>query len=202
VKQPSTRPYHHGSLRPALLRAAEAALEARGVEQLSLRELSRTLGVSHSSPQRHFATKQDLVDALAISGFERLDAVVAKAAEGRGRNLKARLIDAARAYVDFALKHSALFALMFQAKSRRGIDPELQSAVMAAFSHLPKILQEGQKGGKIVRGDADHLALTLGAALHGLVGISIEGKIKGLAVRDIVPATVQHVLNGLSTGKR
>jgi AcrR family transcriptional regulator len=51
--KPSPRPYHHGNLRQALLHAAEAALEARGVEHLSLRELSRELGVSHASPQRY-----------------------------------------------------------------------------------------------------------------------------------------------------
>ena len=79
--KPSTRPYHHGHLRQALLRAAEVALEARGVQHLSLRELSRELGVSHASPQRHFATKQDLIDALAIMGFERLSSVVAKAGD-------------------------------------------------------------------------------------------------------------------------
>jgi Bacterial regulatory proteins, tetR family len=48
---------------------AEVAREARGVQHLSLRELSRELGVSHASPQRHFATKQDLIDALALMGF-------------------------------------------------------------------------------------------------------------------------------------
>ena len=73
------RPYHHGNLRQELLRVAEAALEARGVQQLSLRELSRELGVSHASPQRHFPTKQDLINALALVGFERLDAVVTRA---------------------------------------------------------------------------------------------------------------------------
>jgi AcrR family transcriptional regulator len=75
------RPYHHGNLRQELLRAAEAALEARGIQQLSLRELSRELGVSHASPQRHFATKQELIDALAIVGFERLGSAMARAAE-------------------------------------------------------------------------------------------------------------------------
>jgi hypothetical protein len=44
--------------------------QARGVQHLSLREPSRELGVSHASPQRHFATKQDLIDALAIMGYE------------------------------------------------------------------------------------------------------------------------------------
>ena len=199
--KPCTRPYHHGNLRQALLRAAEAALEAGGVPQLSLRELSRELGVSHASSQRHFATKQDLLDALAIMGFERLSSAVAKATETRSQDLNARLTKAASAYVGFALKHPALFALMFEAKRRPGMLPELRTALMAAFSHIPKILQEGQEAGKIVAGDPDRLALTLGAALHGLVAVSIDGKIKGQTLKAIVPEIVQNVFNGLSTEK-
>jgi len=200
VVKPLSRPYHHGNLRAALLRAAEAALETRGIQHLSLRELSRELGVSHASPQRHFASKQDLIDALAIMGFERLSAAVARAAGGRGQDFNARLTKAACAYVGFAVKHPALFALMFEAKRRPGMAPELRTAVMAAFSHTPEILKEGQEAGKIVAGDPDRLALTIGAALHGLVAMSIEGKVRGVALKAIVPETVQHVLGGLSTG--
>jgi AcrR family transcriptional regulator len=199
--KPSTRPYHHGHLRQALLRAAEAGLEARGVEHLSLRELSRHLGVSHASPQRHFATKQDLIDALAIMGFERLSSVMAKAAKARGHDFKARLTKAARAYVGFALKHPALFALMFEAKRRPGMRPELHAALASAFSHIPTILREGQEAGKFIAGNPDRLALTLGAALNGLVSFSIEGKVRGVALKTIVPETVRNVLNGLSSTK-
>jgi AcrR family transcriptional regulator len=195
---PSTRPYHHGHLRQALLRAAEVALEAQGVQNLSLRELSRELGVSHASPQRHFATKQDLLDALAIMGFERLSSVVAKAAEARSQDFNARLTKAAFAYVGFAVQHPALFALMFEAKRRPGMLPELRTALMAAYSHIPKILKEGQDAGKIVAGDPDRLALTIGATLHGLVALSIDGKVKGAPLKTVVPETIQHLLKGLS----
>jgi AcrR family transcriptional regulator len=133
---------------------------------LSLRELSRELGVSHASPQRHFATKQDLLDALAIMGFERLSSVVAKAQK------------------------------LAEAKRRPGMLPELRTALIAAFSHIPKILKEGQEAGKIVAGDPDRLALTIGAALHGLVSMSIEGKVRGAPVKAIVPELTSMCLRG------
>jgi AcrR family transcriptional regulator len=199
--KPPTRPYHHGHLRQALLRTAEAALEAGGVEHLSLRELSRALGVSHSSPQRHFATKQDLIDALAITGFERLSSVLAKAADSRGLEFQARLTKAALAYVGFALKSPALFALMFEAKRRPGMSAEMRTALLAAFSHIPRILKEGQAAGKIRAGDPDRLALTIGAAMQGLVAMSIDGKIKGQTLRTVAAEVIQNVLVGLSTGK-
>ncbi len=198
----AARPYHHGNLRQELLRAAEAALEARGAQQLSLRELSRELGVSHASPQRHFATKQDLLNALATVGFQRFDSIAARAAAAaRGQDFHARLTKVALAQLGFALKHPALLALMFEAKRQPALPPELLSALHAAFSHVPRILKEGQEAGKIVPGDPHRLALTLGAVVQGLVAISIDGKIKGDSLKVIVPEVIGHVLNGLSAGK-
>jgi AcrR family transcriptional regulator len=198
----AARPYHHGNLRQELLRAAEAALEARGVQQLSLRELSRELGVSHASPQRHFATKQDLLNALATVGFQRCDAIATKAAAAAsGQDFNARLTKMALAQLGFALKHPALLALMSEVKRQPTLPPELLTALHAAFAHIPRILQEGQEAGKIVPGDPYRLALTIGAVVEGLVAISIEGKIRGDSLKVIVPEVIGHVLNGLSAGK-
>jgi AcrR family transcriptional regulator len=201
MMKPAPRPYHHGNLRQELLRAAEAALEARGLQQLSLRELSRELGVSHASPQRHFATKQELMDALAMVGFERLGSAVARSAEDTRQDFKARLTKAALAYVEFARKHPALLALMFEAKRQPEIPPELHTALSAAFSHIPMILKEGQEAGRIIPGDPYRLALTIGAAIQGLVALSIDGKVKGVALKTLVPEIIQHLLDGLGVKK-
>ena len=107
----SPRPYHHGHLREALLRAAEKTLETGGVQSISLRELSRELGVSQGAPRRHFAGKQALLDALALRGFEQFGEALGRAAGRRGQDFKARLTQLARAYVGFALKHPALLSL-------------------------------------------------------------------------------------------
>ena len=80
---------------------------------------------------------------------------------------------------------------------------EIISRLMKFIGHTftVKIVTMDEEAGKIVAGDPDRLALTIGAALHGLVAMSIEGKIRGAALKAIVPETVQHVLNGLSTNK-
>lgn len=191
------RPYHHGNLRQALLQAAEAALEARGASALSLRELSREVGVSHTSPRRHFADKQALLDALAQTGFHRLDALLAGAIKGRARNFAARLTNLAQTYVEFALKHPALWALMFEAKHRPGAPRELLEASDAAFSHGPALIKAGQAEGEIVPGDAPRLSLTVSSALQGLVSISTEGKFKGVPLDALVPMIVKNILLGL-----
>src|SRR5690349_24494150 len=104
----SSRPYHHGNLRPALLAAAEGALASGG--DLSLRALAREVGVSHAAPRRHFADKQALLDALAEDGFERLGTAFRETASG---DFEARMLAFAREYVRFAVEHATLLDLMW-----------------------------------------------------------------------------------------
>src|SRR4030081_3125819 len=98
------RPYHHGNLRTALLAQAERTLRERGVEQLTLRDLARQVGVSHGAPRRHFADRQALLDALAETGFARLQAELRTAVEAAGDDFQPRLQATAAAYIRFATR--------------------------------------------------------------------------------------------------
>jgi AcrR family transcriptional regulator len=191
------RPYHHGNLRAALLRAAEDALEVGGLQNVSLRELSRELGVSHTSPRRHFADKQALIDALALSGFERFDAVLRRACGNRVHTFKARLIRLARAYVAFALKHPALFALMFEAKHGTNPPRELLQASERAFGHGPATFAQGQAAGEVVAGDSGRLSLVAFAALQGLITISTKGRFKGVPLGALTDEIIERIIMGL-----
>jgi AcrR family transcriptional regulator len=95
--------YHHGELRPALLRAAAKILEKEGRDAISLRDLARRAGVSHNAPYRHFADRQALLAALAEEGF------VLLAAELEGRPWR----EQAMAYLRFGLANPERFGLMF-----------------------------------------------------------------------------------------
>jgi AcrR family transcriptional regulator len=192
------RPYHHGNLREALLEAAERALENEGLQSMSLRELSRELGVTHASPRRHFADKQDLIDALALRGFERMDEILGRAAKNNGQLFKTRLTKFARAYVSFALKHPALCGLMFDAKHRPGAPKELLEASDKAFSHGRALFANGQASGEVVEGDPNRLALVAYAALQGLISISTDGKFKGISLDTLVPEIMDRIILGLS----
>jgi AcrR family transcriptional regulator len=200
--QTSRRPYHHGNLREALLQAAEAALEENGVANLSLRELSRLVGVSHTSPRRHFADKQALLDALAQNGFQRFDAALARASQSRSRDFTTRLTKIAQACIEFTLKHPVLWTLMFEAKHRSGAPTDLLAASDAAFSRLPAILRLGQESGDIIQGDPVRLSLTVNTALLGLVWVSTNGKFKGVPIQELVSSMIKHILLGLRPRER
>ena len=47
-------------------------IEEKGLAGLSLREVARVAGVSHTAPYRHFQNKADLLAAIAQVGFEQL----------------------------------------------------------------------------------------------------------------------------------
>jgi AcrR family transcriptional regulator len=193
----SPRPYHHGHLRKALLHAGERAIESGGVLHLSLRELSRELGVSHTSPRRHFADKQALLDALALHGYERLGATLGRAAKDQGQAFDARLTNLARAYVAFAVKHPALLGLMLEAKHRPGVPRELLEAGEKALAHTLAIFAAGQGTGAVVAGDPHRLALVAFAALQGLVALSTNGKFKGAPVDAMIGEVIECLILGL-----
>ena len=189
----ATRAYHHGNLREELLDRAETTLAERGLGALSLRELARDVGVSHAAPRRHFADRQELLDALALRGFEHLGVALrdARAADGP---FAERFAAVASAYVTFATDHAALLELMFAGKHRAGADAVV-AAADRAFAELFSLVAEGQERGEIEAGDIDHVAVPLFAGLHGLAAL-LNGGMLDPARRD------EHVAQVADRGLR
>ena len=122
------QPYHHGDLRAVILgRAAELVAE-RGADGLSLRELAREAEVSHAAPAHHFGDRRGLFTALAAEGFRLLATAL--------RDARPRFIDAALAYVGFAIEHRGHYAVMFDRSVVDPDDPDLLAAQAAAGAEL------------------------------------------------------------------
>lgn len=195
--KPLPRPYHHGNLREALLDEAERTIEVAGAGSLTLRELSRRLGVSHTSPRRHFADKQALLDALAQRGFERFGATVARAAKDRGQSFDKRLTQLARAHVHFALKHPSLYALMLEAKNRPDAPTALLEASERAVSVAADIFTAGQERGEVIAGDPARIGLVGYATMQGLIAVSTHRKFKKIPVDVLVNEVIERLILGL-----
>jgi AcrR family transcriptional regulator len=128
--------YHHGDLREALVAAATALLEEKGLAGFTLRQCARRAGVSHAAPAHHFAAADDLLAEIAARGFERFVATLGKAADQENGSPLLRLEAMGRAYVAFALANPAVYGLMFRpgAGSLRSL--HLKSASTAAWQQL------------------------------------------------------------------
>ncbi|MGE0311648.1 MAG: TetR/AcrR family transcriptional regulator [Lautropia sp.] len=196
------RSYHHGDLRRALLEVGARSLACVGPHALSLREVSRSAGVSHSAAYRHFPSKADLLAALAERGFRQLTADMRRAAPVPGhRPGAARLIAAGQAYVAFGVAHAELLQLMFGGQiGRPGEHPPLDDAAMAAYAVLRGAIEDGQRGGEFRRGDAAMLALAAWSLVHGLA-LLYAGQRVGLPGATVPPPEqVSAALSGLLLG--
>ena len=194
--------YHHGDLVNVLLETAEALLESRGPAGLSLREVARSAGVSHAAPYRHFRDKAALLQALAQRGFERLQLAIERAADGARQNPEQQLVDAGVACVRQAVRFPELSRLMFggvmpQAEKGASLD-----AAMAAFGVLEKILHDGIAAGVFRQRDAQELALTVWAAMHGLAMLTTAGQLAALQGNDAsaLDSTVRVVASNVLYG--
>jgi AcrR family transcriptional regulator len=126
-----TRPnYHHGDLRAVILAEAARLVAERGADGISLRELARSAGVSHAAPAHHFTDRRGLFTALATEGFRLLSEALTHA--------RGRFIDAALAYVRFALEHPGHYQVMFHRSLLDAADAELAAAEAAAGAELSR----------------------------------------------------------------
>src|SRR2546429_7116277 len=96
---PVTRQYHHGDLRPALLRAAVETIAETGPAAMSLREVARRAGVTHAAAAYHFGDKAGLLTAVAAEGDRLLGEALRGARPG--------VLELGGAYVGFAVSQPA-----------------------------------------------------------------------------------------------
>jgi AcrR family transcriptional regulator len=191
----SERPYHHGNLRAALLEQAERTVRERGVQDLSLRELAREVGVSHGAPRRHFPDRQALLDALAEAGFARLGNELRSAVVGAGEDFEARLRATATAYVRFATRDAALLELMFAGKHREE-SGTLHEAADRAFAVMLELIDQGQAQGALEPGHPERVGRVLFATIQGIAALVTGGMVQAEQLDELVADAIAHFLRG------
>lgn len=105
--------YHHGSLKEALIDAAQILIAEKGPEGFSMADACRAAGVSTAAPYRHFADRGALVEAVALQGFEKLADQLRPARDSHPAGTVESIVAMGQAYVGFAEKEPAQFKLMF-----------------------------------------------------------------------------------------
>ena len=137
--------YHHGDLRNALLKAAETLLVEKGAATLSLREVAKVAGVSHTAPYRHFKGKAELLQALAQSGFEQLKQALQVSTANAVRDPVQKMIEAGVAYVRQVVRNPEVTRLMFGSMVTVKCSGEHSAASDVAMNTLVPIIEEGIK---------------------------------------------------------
>ncbi len=204
VKSKLPNSYHHGELKQALINAALELVAADGTpEAFTLRGAARLAGVSAAAPYRHFSDKQALLAAVAEDGYglmcERMGAVEAANSDDPVARFAALGVE----YVRFAIDQPAHFRVMFSALL---VDktpyPTLRSLARRAFDYLLRAIGDSQAAGRVRQDDAEAVALTAWAAVHGLAVLCVDGQVRLIVesgdIDSVLERVAEHLLHGLA----
>lgn len=167
--------YHHGNLREELLTTAERQLADSGTEDLSLRALARSVGVSQTAPYRHFSDKDELLAALATRGYQFLLADLQAVGMRAGSSPIEQLHAFAHSYVGYAVSNPELFKLMF-GPALQPLDryPELRQASRDTYDLVRAIVRRGIEQSVFKDEDVAYLANAGWSGIHGLATLAID----------------------------
>jgi AcrR family transcriptional regulator len=169
-----------GDLRARILDAAVALIDAEGLAGLSMREVARRAGVSHQAPYHHFASREDILAAIAQAGFVMLEERIAKA-RASAKDARQAFERAGRAYVQFALDHPAHFRLMFRPEL---VDmprhPEAMDCGALAFAHVPAMVRALVDEGMSADPSEQAMVALSWSAVHGLACLLLDGPMRAM----------------------
>ena len=157
--------------RSALVAAAAELLDQGGPAAVTLREVGRRAGVSHNAPYKHFASKEDLLAAIASRELERQSrAMSAARPDEKPIDALRRLM---RGYIRWARRNPARFRLTFGAWTRGS--GELAAAAGKSRELLIAIVKAAQDARQLPPGNPDRMASLLLALAHGAVDLALAG---------------------------
>jgi AcrR family transcriptional regulator len=141
--------------RDRVLGDARRIAEAEGWEAVTIRRLATELGVTQPVLYTAFGKRQDIVDAVALSGFAELAAALDSG-------------DPAAAYLDFARAHPATYEAMFLMPTGLPFAAtDVPAPMRAAFTALRRAL-----------GIADDVRTEIAwSLLHGVVSLDRAGRL-------------------------
>jgi AcrR family transcriptional regulator len=169
--------YHHGDLRAACIAAAIRLVDDGGVEAVTIRGVARLTGVSHTAPLHHFRDRDELLEAVAQAGFDRLLTDARLAVHDVPTDPVEQIRRYGRAYVRRAITSPGLFRLMFG-----------DAACDVGFEAYQLLIDLVARSG-LAHGDPEPTALIVWAQVHGLAGLYAEGKL-GHELEDLEPGQV------------
>ncbi len=174
------RTYHHGDLRNALLSAGLTLLDEAGPEALTLREVSRRVGVNHRAVYSHFEDLSALLAAVAEHGYRALAAAEETALTLLPRASPERRIEAvALAYLAFALDHPSQYRIMFGSRlNEEGRFPQLEAEAGRAYDLIAREFAAGQREGRFVRRPLRETVFTFWSLAHGFASLVLVRRIK------------------------
>lgn len=190
----SERSYHHGDLPNALLAATTELVRERGARGFSVSEVARRVGVSSSAPYRHFADRDALLAAAALTGFIEMEERFAGLPVLQAFTETAALI--ATEYLRFASEDPARFEVMFA----HGIDKTKHHDLLQQTFRVQQRF-EATLGQHLPPGETTPRSAELWALAHGITALAIGGNLQHLLpethINELADSTARTWAHGV-----
>jgi AcrR family transcriptional regulator len=179
-KRAARSTYHHGDLRNALVASAIDVISTGGPELITLREVSRRVGVNHRAVYRHFSDLTALLAAVAEQGYRQLTAAMREALAALPRATAEKRVEAiALAYLTFALDHPSHYRIMFGRRlNEDGRFPELEELINDAYAVLAEEIAKGQRAGRFADFPLREAVFAFWSMTHGFASLTLVRRIK------------------------
>lgn len=163
---------------------------------LSLRSLARSVGVSPMAPYHHFADRADLMVAIAVEGFKRLQTSKERALSEAGGDAAKGLVAGTINYVDFMIANPNLHRLMHEIQSAEGaVRRDLAEAAAAPAASLLQLVE------RLLSTHASTYAAQMAVAsiwslAHGVGTLTLSGQVDPAQAKAVAQAGAEALIRG------
>lgn len=184
--------------RDRIFLAAKTAFERGGLEGLSMRTVAKDAGLSTMATYRHFPTKDALLDALMLDGFDAWEARVAALEEADPVAWLERLLDA---FLAFSVEDPHRFdaAFLLRASGARQFPDDFAGGTSRVISRITARIDDAKAQGRLRDAPSLDIALTLSALAQGLVSMDRAGRFSSPDhFRDIYRMAIANALRAFA----
>jgi AcrR family transcriptional regulator len=187
-------------LRDACIVAAQEVIAERGIENLSLRDVARKLGVSHQAPYKHYPSRDHLLAEVMRRCFQRFAAHLD--ARPRFDDPEQDLESLGTQYLAYAHRHPLEYRLMFSTTWPASADEfDLASDATHAFDVLRGVLRRMHGETAAMREAVELDALYIWSTMHGLAGVMNGQCVDTLDLKaNVLKRAVRHSMQRMGIG--
>ena len=187
-------------LRDACIVAAQEVIAERGIENLSLRDVARKLGVSHQAPYKHYRSRDHLLAEVMRRCFQRFAAHLD--ARPRFDDPEQDLESLGIQYLGYAHQHPIEYRVMFSTTWPQSSEQlDLVQDATHAFDVLRGVLRRMHGDSPAMREAVELDALYIWSTVHGLAGV-MNGQCIGLIdlKANVLKHAVRHAMQRMGLG--
>ena len=204
IRKAAPPSYHHGDLRNALVAEGRRLLEEVGPNELSLRSVARSVGVSIAAPSHHFEGKEGLLAAIAADGFLEL-AAARRGIAASTADPVLRVYRTMECYIRFAERERGLFYLMIGPRlPQRENHKALETAATSSFNLFASAVCDYARTKGWAEEDLELVVHAAWAVEHGLAMLILANRVpqlrRGVDVERMISFSLSMLLNGIAAG--